>query len=243
MTRHNPCLILVALLLPACSLAPQPTGSAEVAAEQPASVEAMPAAAETSQTEQPAGATPIQRAITLLDAGNEPEAKALLEAVLKENPSNKTALTMMRQIETDPVALLGEAHHTYTVKAGDTLSALAAQHLGDPLLFHALSKYNDLASAQSLDVGTVLKIPGASSSGEVELAGAKATGAATLAALSPADAEKSRDLRRRGLQALNAGQSDLAVQLLAAAYAIDGENKNLESDLKRARSIQQAVTR
>ncbi len=241
MTRHSPCLILVALLLPACSLAPQPTGSAEVAAEQPATVETMPASAETSQTEQPAGPTPIQRAITLLDAGNEPEAKALLEAVLKENPSNKTALTMMRQIETDPVALLGEAHHTYTVKAGDTLSALAAQHLGDPLLFHALSKYNGLSSAQSLDVGVVLKIPGASDA--PELAGAKTTGAATLAALSPADAEKSRDLRRRGLQALNAGQSDLAVQLLAAAYAIDGDNKNLESDLKRARSIQQAVTR
>lgn len=238
MTRLRPYLLLAALSLPACSLAPQPTGTSDVTAEQPANVEGMPAAAGTPETTQSTGATPMQEAITLLDAGKEPEARTAFEAILKDNPSNKTALTMMRQIETDPVILLGEAHHSYTVKAGDTLSALAAQHLGDPLLFHTLSKYNGLASAQSLDVGRVLKIPGATGANE-----ATAEIRKTYATLSPADAEKSRDLRRRGLQALNAGQSDVAVELLSAAYAIDSANRNLENDLERARSIQQAVTR
>lgn len=237
MTRLRPYLLLAAIALPACTLAPQPTSSTDVAAEQPAHAEAIPAASGAFEAVQPGEATPIQRAIALLGAGMEPEARTELEAILRTNPANKTALTMMRQIETDPVALLGETHHSYTVKAGDTLSALAAQHLGDPLLFHSLSKYNGLASASSLDVGKVLKIPGAGeATAEVLVAGAAAT-------LSPADAEKARDLRRRGLQALNAGQSDAAVELLSAAYAIDSANKNLESELKRARSIQQAVTR
>jgi len=241
MTRLRPYLLLAALALPACSLAPQPTTPIEVVAEQRAAVEEMPAAAETSVAPPPGEATPIQRAITLLDAGKEAEARTELEAILRDNPANKTALIMMRQIETDPVALLGETHHSYTVKAGDTLSALAAQHLGDPLLFHALSKYNGLASAQSLDVGRVLRIPGAPSASDA--AATEMARAETVIPLSPADAEKSRDLRRRGLQALNAGQSDVAVELLSAAFAIDSANKNLESDLKRARSIQQAVTR
>jgi tetratricopeptide (TPR) repeat protein len=48
----------------------------------------------------------------------------------------------------------------YTVQRDDSLSKLAQQYLGDRFRFYILAKYNDMASANKLAVGQVIKIPG-----------------------------------------------------------------------------------
>lgn len=231
------------LLVPACATSPEPAGVSE--RQEPPAVEApLPEDVAVSEPETDTGETPLQAAIRLLDAGREDEALGILEAILKERPSSSTAILLRRQITTDPATLLGAEHQVYVVQPGDTLSALAASRLGDPLLFHALAKYNGLGSAQSLAAGASIKIPRAPEGhGSPSGNDAQPQSREAPATLSVANVEKSRNLRREGLQALNAGQTDLAVELLASAYDIDHDNQNLKRDLERARSIQQAVER
>ena len=60
----------------------------------------------------------------------------------------------------------GAASVSHTVRSGDTLSDLAAQYLGDPGRWQELYSANrdQLSSPDALDVGMVLKIPGAKGS-------------------------------------------------------------------------------
>ena len=55
----------------------------------------------------------------------------------------------------------GAAGQTYTVKAGDTLSQIAKDHLGDANAYHAIFEANrdQLSDPDKIKPGQVLKIP------------------------------------------------------------------------------------
>ena len=101
----------------------------------------------------------LRQAIDLLQDGNLKQGRAGLVSVLKRNPANQTARSLLRQIDTDPKALLGEEYTLYTVRPGDTLGELADRLLGDAVSFLALARYNDIQRPKVLHVGQTLKIP------------------------------------------------------------------------------------
>jgi len=97
--------------------------------------------------------------VLALQDGEKALAERSLQTMLDQGLNKTTAGKLLLQIQTDPEQLLGAAHKTITVHAGDTLSLLAQQHLGDPLLFYALARYNNIAVPRLLSRGQSLNIP------------------------------------------------------------------------------------
>lgn len=203
----------------------------------PARAEAAPSAAATSA--EPTTRERVAKAAELLSAGKESDARAELQAALVASPRDATAQAFLRQIETDPVVLLGEASQPYVVQAGDTMSGLAGRFLNDSLMFYALSRYNGLSSPNALAVGRTLKIP--------LTAKAPATSATLTTLPEPAAAAKAIDpakanaIRLQALQLLNTGEVLRAVALLREAVSLDGTDPAIRKDLERAQRIQDAL--
>lgn len=178
----------------------------------------------------------VARAAELLASGKEAEARAILQAVLAASPRDSAAQHFMRQIETDPVKLLGPpSPDTYIVQPGDTMSGLADRFLGDSRMFYALGRYNGLAAANTLSVGRSLQLPAS--------ARRSATSASTPKD-SPgpkAPVRKANDIRLEALQLLNKGEIDKAVELLKQAVSIDANDTTLRKDLERAERIQDSL--
>ena len=101
-----------------------------------------------------------QAVIEMLEAGNEEQATAELNRALQNDPNNKLALSLMRQIQADPQATLGRESFAYRVQPGDTISRIAQRFLGDVQQFYILARYNDLRVPRQLQVGQTLKVPG-----------------------------------------------------------------------------------
>ena len=97
--------------------------------------------------------------ILALQDGDEAIAARSLQAMLEQGRNQNIANKLLQQIQTDPEQLLGAEHETITVMAGDTLSMLAQQHLGDPLMFYALARYNNIEIPRLLTRGQSLIIP------------------------------------------------------------------------------------
>ncbi len=97
--------------------------------------------------------------VEALQNGAQDIAERSLQAMLERGQYRNAARRLLQQIHTDPQQLLGAEHRQITVQAGDTLSMLAQRYLGDPLLFYALARYNDIAIPRLLSVGQQLKIP------------------------------------------------------------------------------------
>lgn len=115
-------------------------------------------------TSRPAPATAgdardLRQIVELLQDGRLQQGRSGLVRLLEREPGNATARSLLRQIDTDPVALLGREHSLYTVQPGDTLSELAARHLGDPVNFLALARYNGIERPRALQAGQTLRIP------------------------------------------------------------------------------------
>lgn len=107
-------------------------------------------------------------AVNLLDEGREAEAKVELLKALCMDRNNALAVSLMNQITADPAATFAEKYggksFKYSVKAGDTLSKIAAAYLGDPYQFYILARYNGIAVPKSVHAGQVLRVPGTASS-------------------------------------------------------------------------------
>lgn len=99
-------------------------------------------------------------AIDLLEAGNEEQAVAELQRALQNDPNNKLAQSLLRQIQVDPVATLGKEHFLYRVQPGESLSRIAQRFMGDVHQFYILARYNDLKVPKQLQSGQMVKVPG-----------------------------------------------------------------------------------
>lgn len=183
----------------------------------------------------------VSLAIDLLGAGRAADARSALQAALEKSPRNATALSLMKQLDSDPVALLGAESDDYVVQAGDTMSGLAQRFTGDPLMFYVLSRYNNLAAPNALAVGRTIKAP------RTKAAAAKAGAPAAAPAPAPAieakavDPAKANAMRLQALQLLNTGEAKRAVVLLKQAQALHSTDEAIKRDLERAQRIEAAL--
>lgn len=187
----------------------------------------------------------VRRAVDLLGAGEERQARVELRAVLEAQPNNNVARRLMDQIERDPDELLAGAPRAYTVRQGETMSVLAERFQGDALLFYALARYNRLDAPDQLAAGQTLMIPrrpgvtaAADAGAQMDAPPAPVTTSAARPSVDPARANQ---LRLQGLQHLNAGQVDRAVSLLRQAQALDEGNGAIQRDLDRALRLQASL--
>jgi hypothetical protein len=220
----------------ACSSLPKPdldAAPAPAPVSEPDSIApVIPAAAE------PTPRARVNLAAELLGAGKAGEARRELDLALAKTPRDATALHLLEQIEADPVKLLGPAHETYVVQAGDSMSVLAARFLGDPLMFYALSRYNGLAAPNALTVGRTLKIPRTKKATSVAHSPAEP---APLSQVRPVDAQKANAVRLRALESLNTGDVTQAVALLKEAQTLDSTDPAIQRDLDRALRIEASL--
>lgn len=195
--------VLALLLLAGC--AAQPAKEAPAQASAADEVAQLPPAAEGEAVR----VRDLAGIVELLQDGRMTEARAALGAYLAREPGSGVARNLVQQLDSDPVALLGPAHFEHVVQPGDTLGELARRHLGDPLRFVALARYNAIARPKALVVGQTLKIPAE-----------RRTSGAPPAAASPAGGAESGDGYRRRIEAdLQAGRIDAALALIAEAQA------------------------
>ena len=134
------------MLVAGCAHEPKPQ-------PKPEAVDASPA---------PANTTPPERQhyiLELLEAGKRDQARTEAQQLLKEQPDNAEAATLLNEIDADPQVLLGEKNFSYTIQAGDTLPTLADKYLGDSNLFYALARYNNIEVPNDAAPGTVILMP------------------------------------------------------------------------------------
>jgi hypothetical protein len=213
--------------------------------------------AQTKQKISPKAEGPAGPAVTALWDGNSAKADKVLRKILKKTPNDPLARKLLRQITDDPHKLLGNENYPYRVKPGETLWGLAQRVLGDPMMFYALARYNDIAVPRALAAGATIRIPGklrvetppsppkpvekpAEKPAEKPVAAPTPAPSAAAPAHNPARATK---LRAAGLAAMNKGAIDRAVLLLRQAQQADPANPLIARDLDRARKIQATVHR
>ena len=142
-------LLSLTFLLSACQVLEQ-----RWEAEDAADVEA------TDAAESPVDAPGrLPRAIDHLQDGEIERAERLLSALVEEEPDNRLAGHLLRQLDEEPETLLGEEFMQVVVEPGDTLSELAQRHAGDGMLFVALARLNAIDQPRLLRPGTVLRVP------------------------------------------------------------------------------------
>jgi tetratricopeptide (TPR) repeat protein len=100
------------------------------------------------------------RGLDALQDGDEDKARPLLQQAIVLEPGHKNAAILLSQLGVDPVAMLGKEKFSYKVQPGDTLSRIARRFLGEPLKFYVLARYNGIRSADRLEAGQVIDIPG-----------------------------------------------------------------------------------
>lgn len=132
-----------------------PPAGAQMGPPEPAVPSAPPSAAAQAQAQKEA-----QAAVEELEDGHEDEARALLRKAMGLDPNNKLALSLLRQLNLDPVTLFGRESFSYTVKSGESLSKIAGHFMGDIYLFYGLARYNDIKVPKQVAGGQVIRVPG-----------------------------------------------------------------------------------
>jgi len=234
------------LLLAACGSHPSSSGSEHGKASDSPSAESQPAekskASDNSSPKpnpdaSPKPACPPDKAqaqeiaqhvaVNLLDEGKEAEAKAELMKALCMDRSNALAENLLRQITMTPEAYFAEKYggkwFSYRVKQGDTLSKIAAAHLGDPYQFYALARYNGIAVPKSLHANQV-KVPGVAS---LAPSSAPVSPQPPVAPGGPSQAER---FYQGGQQALLVGEKDKAYDLFTQAAKLDPKDPRARTE-------------
>lgn len=102
----------------------------------------------------------LNRAISLLEKGENTIAAQLIGEVLKFRPTHKTALFLKQQLESSSRELFNTQRFTqYKIKNGDSLGEIATKWLGNPLYFIALAKLNKIPNPSQLNPGSTIRIP------------------------------------------------------------------------------------
>lgn len=258
-TKAAVTLLLLLSLLSACSgfkksPLPPPSPPAEVTPPAPPPYEAPTGLSAKDR---------LVRIIKLLESGNADYARIDLRAYLFQNPNSKIGQSLLEQIDKEPEALLGTEFYIYDVQASESLSQLAERFLGDRYKFWALARYNGITNPTKLTQGKKLKIPGIPkppvSSGKT-LAGDDEEISRRLAEeqaekkepvkaeppkpLSIIDPIRAMALRKIGLENLQRGKIDAAINLLKQAVDLALGTPSLsviQKDLARALRLQASV--
>lgn len=160
----------------------------------------------------------LARAIDLLQDGNSGEAEEILQELADEE-GGSVARRLLEQIRNPPESLLGEEYVEITVQAGDSLSGLAAEYVGDGLMFFALARLNDIERPRLLQPGTTLNVPAPTEDAEnppgdegLEIAAAQmiAEGRSDQAFPLLLSAARASNLNDAGVQQLVASSAEIA---------------------------------
>lgn len=227
-------IVLAALATLALTACAQTTKTGPALSASPSAGQAQPIAAHFKATPGLTAAERQKLAVDLLDKGQPDQARAELNAILLEQPANPVARRLLDQVDRDPREVLGAQNYAYKVRPGETMSVLAQRFLGDPLMFYALARYNNIAAPSQMEVGQTLLIPGAP-----KKVATKPTAPAT--AVPARNPTRAAQLRGQGLDRLNRGQVSQAVGLFRQALTFDPANAAIQKDLDRALRIQKTV--
>ncbi|HEV7660131.1 MAG TPA: LysM domain-containing protein [Allosphingosinicella sp.] len=202
-------------------------------------------------------AAQVRDVIADLNRGDAAAARRKLTAILRRRSDHGVARQLLAQIDTDPRVLLGAQSYSYTLREGETLSTVAGRALGNPMLFYALARYNNIAVPSSVAPGQTIQVPGRRPAPPAPRVPARTEPrtparpprAAPPQSLAPAprpaaprgNPAQAARLRAQGLAALNAGSVDRAVALLRQAAALDPGNAAIRNDLGRAQRIQSTL--
>ncbi|MCL7744886.1 tetratricopeptide repeat protein [Guyparkeria hydrothermalis] len=205
-----------------------------------------------------AGSRSLDRIQADLQRGEYRQGRRDLDRYLARHPDDEVARSLLRQLEADPEQVLGEKSRRYVVQSGDSYSALADRHLGDPALFLLLARYNQSTNPSALRVGEAIRLPVGPSSGKSVSASSTAqagaarrsldkasrpSGEATTRTLPDSQLRSSRAsgvaaeaLQRRGLSLLEQGKREEALQHLEAALEKDPSLEPAASRVPQLRS-------
>ena len=116
----------------------------------------------TEQVQAEPGLSPKRRftkAVTHLERGEDADARAELIELLRVMPHHPSAEKLLDQIETPVGEYFPPQYTVVPLGSGESLSTVARTYLGDPLLFYALARYNDIAEPSRVPADIKLKIP------------------------------------------------------------------------------------
>lgn len=108
------------------------------------------------------GLTPQQRfreALLLLEAGKPVHARVELVAYLDKQPGSEVGHDLLKQIDTPAEDYFPGEYREVQLQAGESLSTMARDYLGNVYQFHALSKYNGIEKPRSVRIGETIRIP------------------------------------------------------------------------------------
>ena len=98
-------------------------------------------------------------AINALLRNDEEIAARNIEILLEKSPDSKTALTLEKQIKSDPEDILGTRFIVYPALEGESLISIAERFTGDPLNFYSLAKFNDISASEKIPESSLIKVP------------------------------------------------------------------------------------
>lgn len=207
----------------------------------------------------------LRKVLELLDVGQRDQARADAQELVRQQPDDARAKSLLNQIDADPKVLLGAQNFAYKIRPGETLSLLAERFLGDKYLFYALARYNGIDAPGQAEVGRTIMVPGTPREAPPPVAPPPhrrtpeppvirrpppaAAPAPTPAPPPVKEGPSARDvahasaLRRDALVQMNKGQIDSAVGLLRQAARLDPGNAAISGDLARATRLQAAARR